>query len=281
MWFFLAISAGFLFAVNRLIIRTIARKSGNTLGLVVIHDLIAGALLLPFALINATIPSTLAVWLLVGVISVLILMADWFATKSLADIEASLYQIIGQLRHIIVLIGAVILFSEALSFAKVVAIFVLIAGVAVALFDAEKIKISKGVVDGFWSTAFIAVASLLIKEASTDISAALLASIALFVAGLIGTVLLNFKVALLKDVYKKTKTRLLTAAAIFALFEFMFFKALEIGEASRVTPATQSSLVFTIAGGYLFLNERSSMARKIIGSVLIAVAIAMIYFVAT
>lgn len=69
------------------------------------------------------------------------------------------------------------------------------------------------------------------------------------------------------------------ATGIFAIFEFVFFTALAVGEASKVTPVTQSSMIFTLIGGYLFLHEKQHMLQKLIGSILIAIGIVSLYFI--
>jgi len=281
MWFIFALSAGFLFAINRLIVRTIAQKDDSSpLSIVILHNLLAGVLLAPFALINMQQPKTAQVWLFVALVSIFIFLADYFATKSLSKIETSLFLISNQVRHFFVVIGAAIWFAEALSSLKAIAILVLISGVAIVVLEKNKLKLSSGVLDAMLSGFFISVASLLVKQVSSDISSALLASIALVGSGILGYALLKFNPRPLQKTYRRARSRLLAAIAIFALFEFLFFAALDIGEASLVTPVTQSSLVFTVIGGYIFLNERKHMQRKIAGCICIAVAILIIYIIA-
>ncbi len=74
------------------------------------------------------------------------------------------------------------------------------------------------------------------------------------------------------------KILLLIAAIIFAVFEVVLYTALDIGEASKVTPVMQSSMVFTLIGGYLFLNERANLLKKTIGSAIIIAGIVLLYF---
>lgn len=280
MWFFLALLAGLLFAANRLIVRSALIKNVNPLTFGSIHDLLSGILLFPIALLNFSLPQSYEIWiaLILGVF--FIFLTDLFTFLSLKNTETSLYQIVGQLRHVVVLFGAYLLFTEIISPIKIISIILITLGVGIALMEKLKIKITKGVIYAFLSTIFIALAFLFIKKASIDVAPAFSASLSLMVAGLL--IYLTFignRERQIKLLPSENRKKLIIAAFIFAVFELTLFTALSIGEASRVTPVQQSSMIFTLIGGYLFLNERSRILQKVIGSTLIALGIILLYFI--
>lgn len=280
MWFFLSLFAGFLFAANKLIVRSTLTKQVNPFIFGAAHELIAGILLLPIGLYYFSFPHHLITWiaLLLGIF--FIFLADLFAFLSLEKIQASIYQIANQLRHIIVLLGAFLLFSEAITFVKVISIILIIFGVYVAIMAKSRFKLDKGTIYAVLSTIAISLAFLFIKMATVDVSPAFSASLSLIISGFLIMVLMIHKKIELKQVINiPHRSRLLIAAIIFAFFEFCLFTALAVGEASKVTPVTQSSLIFTLIGGYIFLNERDCLKEKIIGSFLIAVGIFLLYLI--
>ena len=77
MWFILALISGLLFAINKLIFR-FALKGGkvNALTFISIHELIAGLLILPFALRSMPYDATSYVVLLIIATTLLIFAAD-------------------------------------------------------------------------------------------------------------------------------------------------------------------------------------------------------------
>lgn len=282
MWFILALISGLLFAINKLIFR-FALKGGkvNALTFISIHELIAGLLILPFALRSMPYDATSYVVLLIIATTLLIFAADVLSTFALQKIEAGFYQIIGQLRHPVVLIGAAYLFDETLDLQKLIAVSLVVIGVLIALYDKNKLlKLNIGIIQAILSTVFIAFGFLLIKITTRYVEPIALGSISLTGAGLLGLMVAgSTKNLYVRHMNTNTKRLLLAAAIIFAIFEVVLYTALDIGEASKVTPVMQSSMVFTLVGGYIFLQERSNLIQKIIGSIVIILGITILYFV--
>ncbi len=278
MWFLLALVAGLLFAINKLIFRAVFVKEVNPVSFLAIHDGLAGLLLLPLALLSFTLPQSPKVWaaLVLGILFIFI--ANYFAALSLKNTEASIYQIVGQSRHVVVLFGAAILFSEPILPIKIISVLLIIAGVVVAIKQNTKIKLTKGIVYALISGVAIGLAFLFIKLAAEDVRPVVSASMALIISGFLSylvTVVMKHKDT---KIAVEHRSQLLIASIIFAVFELTLFTALDIGEASRVTPVTQSSMIFTIVGAYIFLNERKHLTQKVVGASLIVLGIAILYF---
>lgn len=280
MWFFLSLFAGFLFAANRLIVRSVLTKKVSPMAFGAVHEMLAGLLLLPVGLYFFSLPHNLTTWIALALGIFFIFLCDLFAFLALKHIEASLYQIIGQLRHIVVLLGAFLLFTEAISLEKIISIILIIVGVSVAMISKSKIAINRGTMYALVSTICIALAFLFIKVTTVDVSPAFSSSVSLIISGLLMYLLLIVKRDRPKQLIPTAQRRkFISAAVLFAFFELSLFTALSIGEASKVTPVTQSSMIFTLIGGYVFLNERTNLKQKIIGSVLIAIGIGLLYFI--
>lgn len=279
MWFIFSLLAGLTFAANRLLIRSIFTKVSNPLAFGAIHELLSGLLLLPIGLFFFSLPHSFQTWHAWFAGLFLIFVADLFGFLALKHVEASILQIINQLRHVVILIGAYFFFTEAITFIKVVSIFFIIFGIVIAMSNKTKFEISKGILYAFFSTVAIAFGLLFIKMASVDVSPAFSAPLGLLLSGILLTLILLSKGEHPKKLLPSTHRKsLILAAGIFAVFELSLFSALAIGEASKVNPVTQSSMIFTLIGGYLFLKERDHMLQKIIGGCLIAVGIVLLYF---
>ncbi len=280
MWFILSLIVGLTFTANRLIIRSVFTKNSNPLAFGGVHELLAGLFLLPIGLFYFSLPQSPQTWLALSLGIFLIFLTDLFAILSLRKLEVSLYQIISQLRHVIVLFGAYLFFTEVISFPKIISIFFIMFGIFIALRGKTKIKMTKETLYAFCSTICISFGLLFIKMASVDVHPAFSASLSFTIAGILILLVLLIKghhpAHLIPREHKK---ELFIAAGLFSIFELALFTALAIGEASRVTPVTQSTLIFSVIGGYLFLNERNHMKQKILGSLLIAIGIVIMYFI--
>ncbi|HSW47560.1 MAG TPA: DMT family transporter [Candidatus Saccharimonadales bacterium] len=280
MWFFLALSAGFLFATDRLIIRSVFKKNTDPLAFGALHELLAGLFLIPVALFDLRLPQTNEAWLYLVLVGIFIFLADATSFLSLKNTEASMYQIAQQSRHVVILIGAYFAFGEAITTSKILSILLIVFGVSFALIDRSKLKISRGIVYAALSAVFISGAFLVIKKIGGSISPSVSGVFGFLVAGFLIFILYLLKGGKKENIMPKNNIKqLLLGSITFSLFELCLFTSLTLGEASRVTPVTQSSLIFTLIGGYFFLGERTRLKQKIIGSVLIILGIGMLYFI--
>ncbi len=278
MWFTYALFAGLLFAIDRLMLRSTISQGGNATGFMAVHNITAGILLLPLALIYFNPPSTIHNWVILLFAAVAFYLVDLSTFLSLRTVEASLFQIIAQLRHIVVLVGAYVLFAEPITGSKLIAIALITLGVGIAVLDKTGIKLTKDIRYAILSGLFIGIAFLLIKELVGDVSIAFMSSFGFIVSGALAYATLVIRKDVPPRILPEKPRKLILAAVIFALFEVVFFAALASGEASKVTPVQQSAVVFSLIGGYLFLNERSRLKQKIIGIGIIAAGISLLYF---
>ncbi|MBU0707118.1 DMT family transporter [Patescibacteria group bacterium] len=276
-WFALSLLAGLFFASSRVVARLVLRRAGNPLAFVAIHDFLSGLVLLPFLFISFSLPTKNETWLFFLGIVVFAFLTDWLAFTALRAIDVSMYNIICQIRHILILFGGLLIFQETITFYKVIAIILIITGVAIALYEKTKFKFDKGIFFTLLSTFFAIIAFLFAKQTVTDFDEVTVASLELILVGILGFSLLGFQPSKLVSEIKIQKWGLIIAGILFGGFEVLLFMALKIGEASRVIPVTQSSLLFALLAGILLLNERSRLLQKIFGSIIIALGIALMY----
>jgi transporter family protein len=277
-WLIFALPSGLFFALAKVISRLFLKKAGNPLAFTAIHDFIAGIVLLPLALFNWSIPGENSGWLLFLGIVLTVFLSDWIGFWAIKETDVSLYQIICQARHIFVLFGGWLLFTESVSLTKLIAIVLIILGVSVALYQKSKLYYSRGILLTILSTFFAVVAFILVKWALAYFSSATLASLELMAAGILSYAFLLFKPEKISEEFKTNKWGLIMAGFLFAFFELFLFWALRAGEISRVIPVTQSSLVFGVLIGIIFLKEKERIPQKIIGTLLIIGGIIAIYY---
>lgn len=279
MWFILSLIVGLTFTINRLIVRSVFTKNANPMAFGAVHEFLAGLFLLPIGLYFFSLPQSPKTWIALILGIFFIFLTDLFAFLSLRHLEISLYQIISQLRHVVVLIGAFFIFAEPITIIKIISIFLIMFGIFAAVKGKEHFHNNRATLFAFCSTTCISFGLLFIKLASADVHPAFSASLSFLIGGLLIMLLLVLRGEKPKNfIIKEHKKELFIAAGFFAAFELTLFAALAIGEASKVTPVTQSTVIFTLIGSYFLLNERSHMKQKIIGSIIIALGIILLYF---
>ena len=276
-WFIAALLAGLFFSCARIMSRFILRKTGNPYTYTALHDFIAGLVLLPMILFDFGLPTKAITWLWFFLTVIFALTCDFLTSRSLKSVDISLFNILSQVRHVVILFGGLLLFSEKVTVFKLIAIVFIIIGATISLYKKEEISWSKGITDAILRTIFAAFAFLAAKKTVGDFSQTTFASLELMCIGLFILAYLKFDKKMILEEIKINSWKLLTAGVLFGFFELFLFMALRLGEASKVIPVTQVSLVLSVVGGIILLNERDSITRKLLGTGVIVAGIVLLY----
>lgn len=105
-----------------------------------------------------------------------------------------------------------------------------------------------------------------VKEINSDLATAIRTSVILFITW--GIVFAGNHTAEVKGISGHTWIFLILSGAATGLSWLFYFKALQVGDVSRVAPIDKLSVVITICLSFLFLKEPASL-RVIIGALLI------------
>ena len=105
-----------------------------------------------------------------------------------------------------------------------------------------------------------------VKDINSDLATAIRTSVILFITW--GIVLAGNHTAWVKGISGHTWIFLILSGAATGLSWLFYFKALQVGDVSRVAPIDKLSVVITICLSFLFLKEPASL-RVIIGALLI------------
>ncbi len=127
----------------------------------------------------------------------------------------------------------------------------------------------------FFAALTAIFAKMGVKDINSDLATAIRTAIILFITW--GIVLAGNQASGLKGISGHTWLFLILSGAATGLSWLFYFKALQMGEVSRVAPVDKLSVVFTICLSFLFLNEPVN-AKVIVGALLItAGSIVMLY----
>ncbi len=105
-----------------------------------------------------------------------------------------------------------------------------------------------------------------VKDINSDLATAIRTSVILFITW--GIVLAGNHTAEVKGISGHTWIFLILSGAATGLSWLFYFKALQVGDVSRVAPIDKLSVVISICLSFLFLKEPASL-RVIIGALLI------------
>lgn len=277
-WFSIALLAGLLFAISRTISRFALRKAGDYFSYTILHDFIAGLIILPFIFIGFHLPTHPITWLYFIITMTSLYLTDLFTFKALQFGEVSTYQIVTQIRNIFILFLGLLIFGEQITNYKLLAVLLITLGAAIALWEKSKIQLNRAVYYTIIASFFVAVGLSFSKLTLRDFSPFCFASLSLMGGSLLGFITIKFDIKKIVNEFIINKRLLLLAGGIFGFYEFFQFLATKLGEVSRVTPVLQSSLVFTVLMGIFLLGEKQRFWQKILGTIIIIGGILMLNY---
>ena len=123
----------------------------------------------------------------------------------------------------------------------------------------------------FLSAFFAALTAVFAKAGVRDVDSDLATAIRTTIILLLtwGIVFFGCHFSEVKDVSRNTWVFLILSGLSSGLSWLFYFKAIELGDVSRVAPIDKLSVVITILLAFLFLHEQPSL-KVVIGAVLIA-----------
>lgn len=123
----------------------------------------------------------------------------------------------------------------------------------------------------FLSAFFAALTAIFAKAGVRDVDSDLATAIRTTIILLLtwGIVIFGCHFSEVKDVSRNTWVFLIFSGLSTGLSWLFYFKAIQLGDVSRVAPIDKLSVVITILLAFLFLHEQPSL-KVVIGAVLIA-----------
>ncbi len=118
----------------------------------------------------------------------------------------------------------------------------------------------------FFAALTAIFAKIGVKDVQSDLATAIRTTIILFITW--GIALVGHHTSEIKDIPSHTWVFLILSGAATGLSWLFYFKALQLGDVSRVAPIDKLSVVITICLSFLFLKEPVN-ARVILGALLI------------
>lgn len=238
-----------------------------------VHNVVAGIVLLPFVVVGFHLPTQPSTWIFFVLMTLFAFLSDWYAFRALVHLDVSVYQIVDQFRQPLLVLFGLSLLGESVTAFKLIGIVLVSGGVALAVYDRARARHHAGLKTAIWSMFFAAIAVVFVKYAVVDFSEVAMASFELLAIGFLCLIVGRGDVGRAITELKTNRWGLVAAGALFGGSEAFDFMALKLGEASRVVPVFQSSVVFTVLGGALLLGERQRLVQKIIGAGMVVLGV--------
>jgi drug/metabolite transporter (DMT)-like permease len=267
-WFWFALLSAVCFATFSILVRLTLKDQGDAQAFAPIANAIVGFLLLGIAWFEETFfRPQFWDYILLVISSIALAGASYLIIWARQITPVSQISLVQQLAMVWTFIGGIWLLSETLNVLKVLSMGLIVLGTGIVFFRRSHLAISKGITLGFFATFFMTINALISKILVVHtISPALYSGIAQVAAAVLITVALPDS---LHREYEELKTQpwQIGAVSVFMAGTIYFLmRAYQVGEASQVTPVRSSAVLLSVLAGIVFLKERASVWRKIVGA---------------
>ncbi|MDO5555633.1 MAG: EamA family transporter [Clostridia bacterium] len=252
-----------------------SRQNG---ALTVLLELIGGTTVLvlcPF--MGFSFPTDYKIWIFLGLAIIFYAIAGRLNTNVMKGVEVSTYCILRQIPTVFTTIGGVLFFGEDFIATRFIGAGLIILSNVIIFFKKGDFSINKYLLIGLLANLLTSVGRMLDISISDHMSLPVYSSLVLLIPALLTWGAERIK---LKDIISEysngNKKSILISGCVWGFMMVSLLKAYQLGQVTTVAPLAALSVLVNVVIGYIFLNERNNLLKKIISAVIIVVAIVLI-----
>ena len=236
---------------------------------------ISALLLCP--LFDFKFPTDIKIYIFLGLSIVFYTIKDRLDTTVIKGTEASIFNIIQQLSTVFMIFAGLIFFKEPFIINKFIGAILIILSNVLIFYKKGEGKLNKYIIFGILANISFAIALFLDVNISDNFNLAFYASITLGVPAVLIFTFERIKISDIKNEFKNgNKKAILLTAILWPLTIITNLRAYQLGNVTIVAPLCALTVILNVIVGYLFLNERNNLLKKIISAILIIVSIILI-----
>lgn len=204
-------------------------------------------------------------------------ITDRLNTTVRRGIEASTFNMLRQIATVFIMIAGVLIFKESLIITKVIGAILIIFSNILIFYKKEKIKVNKYLGLGILANITFTVAMLMEIEASIYFNPAFFIGMTLLGPAILITLFERIKISDIKEEFKiGNKKAIFVTAITWGLSILAQVRAYNLGDVTLVAPLCALTVILNVIAGYMFLNEKDNISKKIIAGILITISVFLI-----
>lgn len=251
------------------------KKTG---ALTVLLEMLAGIFILVLCpLFEFKWPSSISVYIMLGMSIIFYTIKDRLDTKVMSGIEASTFNILQQLSTTFMIFAGLIFFKEEFVLRKFIGAILIVFSNVFIFYQKGNIKFDKYVLLGVISNLLLTVALFLDVNNSDSFNLPFYASVTLFIPSILIMIFERIKPSDIKnELLCGNKKAIIITALCWGPTIVANLRAYQLGDVTVVAPLCALTVILNVIVGYLFLKERDNLFRKVISAILIIVSIILI-----
>ena len=251
------------------------KRAGALTVLLQITAGVTALLLCPF--FEFKFPTEISVYIMLGISIIFYAISDRMNTTVRSGIEASTYSMLKQLSTTFMIFAGLIFFKEEFVITKFIGAMLIIFSNVLIFYKKGKFEFNKYILLGVLSNITYTVALFLDVNISDNFNLPLYVALTLIIPALLIMIFERIKPSEIKDeLVSGNKKAIFITALSWGVMIVAQLRAYQLGNVTVIAPLCALTVILNVIVGYLFLNERDNLLKKIISAILIIISIILI-----
>lgn len=251
------------------------KKAG---ALTILLQMTAGVVaLLLCPLFGFKFPTDISVYIMLAISIVFYAITDRVNTTVRSGIEASTFSMLKQLSTTFMIFAGLIFFKEEFILTKFIGAMLIIFSNVIIFYKKGKFEFNKYILLGILGNTSFTVALFLDVNISDNFNLPFYVALTLIIPALLIMIFERIKPSEIKNEFVNGNKKAILITAISWGFSIIVqLRAYQLGNVTVIAPLCALTVMTNVIVGYLFLNEKDNLLRKIISAILIIISILLI-----
>ncbi len=250
----------------------------NAGALTILLQLMAGItalLLCPF--FELKFSTDIKVYIMLGIATLFYAASDRINTTVRSGIEASTFSMIHQLSTTFMIFAGLIFLKEEFVMTKFIGAMLIVFSNALIFYKKGEFKFNKYIWLGVLANIAYTIALFLDVNISDNFNLPFYVAVTLIVPAFLIMLVEKIKLSEVKNEWKNgNKKAIIVTAVSWGTMIVAQLRAYQLGNVTIIAPLCALTVMLNVIVGYLFLNERDNLLKKIIAAILIIISIVLI-----
>lgn len=254
------------------------KKSKNDAALTVLLEIMAGIVLLCFMpLFEFKLPTDKKVYIISAIAVIFYAIKDRLDTTVRKNLEASTVNILEQSMNVFLIVWGLLFFKEPFVWKKIIGAILIIFSNVLLMYQKGKFEFNKYVLLKILGSLSISIAISLDVGISDNYNVALYKCLTLVLPALLIFIFERVKIKDIKEEFKICDKKAIFITSIsWGIMILSQLRAMQLGMITTVAPLCAITVILNVFAGYLFLNEKDNLIKKIIAAIIVIFSITLI-----
>ena len=250
----------------------------NAGALTILLQIVAGIIsLLLCPLFEFKFPTDISVYIMLAISIIFYAITDRVNTTVRSGIEASTFSMLKQLSNTFMIFAGLIFFKEDFILTKFIGAMLIIFSNVIIFYKKGKFEFNRCILLGILANISYTIALFLDVNISDNFNLPFYVALTLIIPALLIMIFERIKPSDIKnELVNGNKKAILITALSWGIMIIVQLRAYQLGNVTIIAPLCALTVMLNVIFGYLFLNERDNLLKKIISAILIIISIVLI-----